>query len=111
MWKKILLTCLILVLGVSFSFAATTGKIAGRVIDTETGEALPGANVVIDGTSQGGATDVDGYYFIINVRPGRYTLKATMIGYQTVTKTEVGVIVDRTSPVDFHFPPLLSKII
>jgi hypothetical protein len=102
MWKKILLTSLILVLGVSLSFAATTGKISGRVVDAESGEPLPGANVLIDGTNQGGATDVDGYYFIINVRPGSYTVKSTMIGYQTITKTGVSVVVDRTSTVDFN---------
>lgn len=102
MWKKVFLTSLILVLGISMSFAATTGKISGRIVDASSGEPLPGANVLIEGTNQGGATDVDGYYFIINVRPGSYTLKATMIGYQTMTKTDVGVVVDRTTTVDFQ---------
>ncbi|HDL59838.1 MAG TPA: carboxypeptidase-like regulatory domain-containing protein, partial [candidate division WOR-3 bacterium] len=46
-------------------YAGTTGKITGRVIDKETGDPLPGANVVIVGTKIGTATDLDGYYFLI----------------------------------------------
>ena len=76
--KSVFISVLILILGFSQSFAATTGKISGRVVDAETGDALPGANIVIDGTQQGAATDMDGYFFIINVRPGEYSLKASI---------------------------------
>ena len=103
MWKKSVFSfILILLLSLSLGFAATTGKISGRVVDAETGDPLPGANVVIDGSQQGAATDMDGYYFIINVRPGQYTLKASMIGYQAVLQTEVFVSVDRTATVNFN---------
>ena len=50
--------------------AGTSGKIAGKVIDSETGEPLSGANIVILGTLMGAAADIDGDYFIINVPPG-----------------------------------------
>ena len=40
--------------------AGTTGKIAGKVTDGETGEALPGVNVIIEGTQLGSATDIEG---------------------------------------------------
>jgi len=62
-------------------FAGTTGKISGIVKDADTGEALPGANVIIEGTTLGASTDLDGYYSIINVPPGRYTLKVIYVGY------------------------------
>lgn len=102
MWKKsVISSVLVILLSISLGFAATTGKISGRIVDAETGDPLPGANVVIEGTQQGAATDMDGYYFIINVRPGEYTLKASMIGYQTTTTTNVGVAVDRTTTIDF----------
>jgi hypothetical protein len=42
--------------------AAVTGKIAGIVTDAETGEPLPGANVLIEGTALGAATNADGYF-------------------------------------------------
>ena len=48
-------------------FAGTTGKLAGRVLDADTGEPVVGANVIIEGTYLGAAADVDGYYFINNI--------------------------------------------
>lgn len=81
--------------------AGITGKIAGRVIDAESGDALPGVNVVIMGTTMGAQTDLEGDYFITNVPPGEYDITASMIGYQAVTSTGVYVIVDHTVDVDF----------
>ncbi len=89
----------------SILFAGTTGKISGIVRDAETNEPLPGVNVVIVGTIMGGATDEDGHYFIINVPPGTYTLEASMIGYETVRQTEVRVVTDHTTPVNFQLRP------
>jgi len=80
--------------------AGTTGKIAGRITDKETGNPLPGVNVVVKGTYLGAATDLDGYYTILNIPPGIQTVEASMIGYTTVTVNEVRVRIDQTSPVD-----------
>lgn len=82
-------------------WAGTTGKISGSVRDTETGEALPGANVVIVGTTLGAATDAAGDFFVINVPPGTYSVRVSMIGYAAETRTNVRVNVDRTTNVDF----------
>lgn len=81
--------------------AQTTGKIAGRVVDTE-GEPLPGVNVIVEGELKGSATDAEGYYFILNVRSGTYTLSASMIGFKKVSVTDVRVSVDRTTKIDFE---------
>ena len=92
-----------LLLGVvPYLFAGTTGKISGTVVDAETGEPLVGTNILIVGTDMGAATDVEGEYFIINIPPGTYELQASMMGYQDVTKTEVRVTVDHTTPVNFQ---------
>lgn len=95
----------LLILYIFLSFAAdliagTTGKIAGRATDN-TGASLPGANIIIDGTTLGAATDIDGYYTILNVPPGVYTVRASMVGYQSVSVQEVRVNIDQTSRVDF----------
>lgn len=82
--------------------AGTTGKIAGRVVDNKTGNPLPGANVILVGTTMGAATDADGEYFIINVPPGVYSLRAQMIGFKAVVITEVRVQVDLTTHIDFE---------
>jgi len=82
--------------------AGTTGKISGRITDAASGDPLPGANVVIQGTTLGAATDAAGDYFIINVPPGTYSVEVTMIGYQGVTKTGAIVRIDLTTPLDYQ---------
>ncbi len=99
-FKSILVFSLLLLTN-HLLFAGTTGKIAGRVIELETGLPLPGANVVIVGTTLGAATDADGYFTILNVPPDIYTIKATMIGYSDRIITEVNVKTDLTTKVDF----------
>ena len=82
--------------------AGTTGKISGTVKDAQNNEPLAGVNVIIDGTTMGAATDHNGFYFIINVPPGNYTIRASMIGYEVQNKVEVQVITDITTKVDFN---------
>ena len=82
------------------ALAGVTGKIAGLVKDKDTGEALPGANVIIEGTNRGAAADADGNYIMINVPPGTYNLKFQMIGYQPVLVKDVQVFTDRIRRVD-----------
>jgi len=76
------------------------GKISGTVSDAD-GEPLPGANIIIEGTSLGAAADTDGDYFILNVPQGNYDVSASMIGYQKVVKSDVRVLKDLTVKVDF----------
>lgn len=87
------------------SIAGTTGKIAGIVKDATTGEPTPGCTVMIDGTTLGGASNANGEYFIINVRPGRYTVRATMIGYKDYKVTNIQVVVDLTTQINFLMEP------
>ncbi|MBN1154452.1 TonB-dependent receptor [candidate division KSB1 bacterium] len=99
--KKLLFTILLLICMVPYLFAGITGKIAGKITDAETGEPLPGANIVVQGTMLGAASDREGDYFIINVPPGTYTLEASMMGYTTLIKSEVIVKADITQNLDF----------
>lgn len=62
------------------------GTIRGFVYDKATGEPVIFTNVVIKGTSQGAATDVNGYYSISRLTPGTYTLMVTYLGYDTLEK-------------------------
>lgn len=75
----------------------TTGKISGVVTDGETGDPLPGANVIVEGTNLGAATGLDGEFFIINVPPGTYTLIVRMMGYETLKYENLQVSVNRTT--------------
>ncbi len=92
------LCVVVLVLTLSSAlFAGTTGKIRGRITDKGSGEALAGATVLVVGTQLGATTKPDGEYIIINVPPGNYDLRATMVGYGPVTTRNVRVVVDETS--------------
>jgi len=95
----------ILILVVS-SWGATAGKIDGKVIDVETGEPLIGVNVQVfsdsDELMAGAATDFDGNYFILNVRPGIYKVRASYVGYNSTTQTGVVVSTDRTTTINFQ---------
>jgi len=62
----IILTFLVFMM-LSGLYAGTTGKIRGIITDTRTGEPVAGANVVLQGTLLGGATDEDGIYIILLV--------------------------------------------
>jgi len=104
-YKAAVILILILLVSTALSFAQTTGKIAGRVTDSETDEPLPGVNVVLEGTSLGAATDEDGYFTILNVDPGTYDVTASMIGYQQVTKSGAEVSIGHTTPVQFSLEP------
>jgi hypothetical protein len=97
------------VLVAAFSFAilpamvsaqTAVGKISGKVTDAETGEPLPGANIVIAGTQLGAATDLDGEYFILNLVPGTYTLRFTFVGYQPQVFQDIRVVAGITKEVD-----------
>jgi len=89
-----------------------TGKISGRVYDKDTGKPLPAVNILVyakwvNGKVSiltqkfGAASDENGYFYILNVPPGVYSIKATMIGYTPMIKEKVVVNMDRTVRVDF----------
>lgn len=99
---KTLISLLFLLFGLTqISFGQEKGKISGVVIDKETNEPLPGANVLVDGTSFGTATNENGEYFIINLSPKKYTLVASFMGYQKVRIENITVNSGRTTQINF----------
>ncbi len=99
--KKVLFVFLGVLLTVSVAYAQT-GKVTGQVVDAETGEPLPGVNVIILETDLGAATDAEGYYNIIGVSPGAYDIQASFIGYATVTVEGIRVNIDLTTTQNFQ---------
>ena len=100
-----------LTIGICFQaliWGGVTGKISGSIVNRETGESLPGANVVVVGTSQGAMADDDGEYYILNLRPGIYSISASMIGFQATTRKDVTIHADHTALISFE---LSTKVI
>ncbi len=104
---------IILVLTLCFAcvvMAGTTGKINGKVIDAKTKEPLPMANVMVVGTTLGSSTDLNGNYMMLQVPPGTYDVKATMIGFDPVIMKDVKVRVDLTTTANFSLSPTVLDL-
>lgn len=105
-WQRIfgvsLLVAGLLSLTCGQALAQGRGKIAGKVTDAATGEPLPGVNVVIAGTTLGSATDAEGDYFIANLEPGNYDVRASFIGYVTTVVEDVRVSSSQTTDLDIQ---------
>lgn len=88
------------------------GTIRGVVADSTDGSTLPGANVLVEGTALGAATDIDGVYRIAQVPAGDYTLRVTYVGYEA-KRIPVSVSSGRTIEVDVVLSPsgLLGTVV
>ncbi len=102
MHSKLLVQSLLLLLVPALLIGGTKGKIRGKVTDRQSGEALIGANVIVVGTSAGAASDLNGEYVIVNVDPGTYQLKASFVGYQPITLSNIRVNADLTTEANFQ---------
>lgn len=81
-------------------FAQTSGKLSGVVISAD-GTPLAGANIVLEGTTMGAATDENGQYYVLDVAVGTYSVRANYIGYKTHTVNNIRVSVGLTTGLDF----------
>ena len=72
---------------------------AGTIVSSE-GDPLPGVNILIDGTELGAASGESGEYFILNIPPGRQTVRYMMIGRKTHVQQKVVIVADFTTTVD-----------
>ncbi len=98
MFKKIKITLLIIC---SVLIAQSqTGKIVGKIIDAKTGETLPGATVLIEGTTKGVSSDFDGNFTLSGLQPGKYNLIASYITYDN--KKFIDVVVKANDVTDFN---------
>ena len=86
-----LITCLLLI-----PIAQGQGNISGRVTDAS-GEPLFGVNVVVVGTTLGAATDLDGNYTIPDLRAGEYSVRFSIIGFETTQFTGIQVADGQTT--------------
>lgn len=99
--RLVISTILILLFLSQVSNAGTSGTLAGYALDQATGEPLPGANIIIKGTHFGAATDKKGFFIIINIPPGNYSVSARMMGYNQMVQQKVKVLVDLRTTIRF----------
>ena len=80
----------------------TSGKISGKITDKKNNAPLVGANIIIVQTQAGTSADEEGFFNLINVSPGKYSVRIMMIGYKSVTIEAVVVSVNRTTSLDIE---------
>ncbi len=98
MLKNILL---FIVFAVGFISASPSGEVHGIILTAKTGEPLEGVNVSIEGTVLGAASDADGYYRIVGIPAGEYTVSAYLVGYEESQQT-IEIRVDQSIKLTFH---------
>jgi hypothetical protein len=80
---------------------AQTGSIEGTALDKKSNETLIGVTVIIEGTTIGTATDIEGHFVIPNVKPGKYKLKASYISYSPEIIENIVVTEGKATSVSF----------
>ena len=108
--RVIQLIIISLLLATSFITAGTTGKLAGKILDSETKEPVIGASILIQGTNQGAVADLDGYFYINNILPGNYTVVVSSVGYHKVTVNAVLIKIDQTTRLNVSLTPTTINI-
>ena len=93
---------LIVIICISNLWATGSGTLTGRIADLETQAALPGVNILLDGTRLGAAADEDGLFTIENVPVGEYRLHIRMVGYKARIIRQVRVLADQTTNLDIE---------
>ncbi|MCE3259434.1 MAG: TonB-dependent receptor, partial [Bacteroidetes bacterium] len=84
------------------------GRISGTILDSKTGETLPGATALIEGTAKGAQTDFDGKFAINNVPAGKVVLVVQYISY-TTKKIEIDVKANDITDVNVLLDPSSSQ--
>ncbi|MCF7823365.1 MAG: TonB-dependent receptor [Candidatus Marinimicrobia bacterium] len=91
-------------------FAQTLGTIQGRITDELTEEPIIGANVIVEGTNRGSATDIDGNFYIQNVEIGTYRLRVDYIGYTSRIISDVVVKPSRPAVINIELQETVLEL-
>ena len=95
--------CLLVLIFSVFSLqAANYGKISGTVFDSEKATPLVGANILIENSSLGAASNENGNFVILQVPPGEYNVRCEMMGYKPMKIENIEVFAGRIASVQFN---------
>jgi TonB-dependent receptor len=103
-YKNVITIIVLLTLTLSNSLYAQSGSFKGRVFDKEAREVLIGANVVIQGSNIGAATDLDGNFVIRNIPVGKHIVRISYIGYNSIN-VDIDIVANRTLEQNFSLQP------
>ncbi len=93
----------------NFQWVAAQCTVKGVLFDESNGEAIPFANVVLDGTSHGCATDINGFFLINKIPAGQYTLKVKYMGYEEYSEV-ITLAKGKTITRTIHLKPAAQML-
>ncbi len=100
------LTALLLIIALILN-AKTNSVISGKIINQQTNKPVIGASVILVGTNKGAQTDFEGKFKIINVIPGKYTLRITHLDYNAFEIKDI--VIDSNMTKEFNQITLPEK--
>ncbi len=106
MFKNLLIPFFTILIGF---ISAQTGRISGTILDSKTGETLPGATALIEGTTKGASADFDGKFSINNVPVGKVTLIINYISYNSKKITDIEVKASDATDINVLLDPSNSQ--
>ncbi len=101
-------TLIIFTTGISSPSTSSTGKISGFIFDKKTGDPIPDANIILDGTPYGTASEDGGYYCIQKIPKGTYTITVKVMGYKSAVKKNITI--GEKTILDFTLSPMVIPI-
>jgi len=109
-WYTSFCSLALVMLFVTTAVAQSDGIIRGRVNDVQTNEAIPFANVVLQGSSIGTTTDFEGNFELVGVAPGLRNIQISFVGYEPKTVFEIEVTPARPAVVNVSLKPSAIEI-
>ncbi len=106
--NKFRITIILVIILLNFSYSQNNINVYGKVIDAQTKEPIPFANISVLGTNYGAAANSKGYYEVSKLSYNTYQLKASVIGYNSLVKTDV--VVQPGKPAEINFE-LIEKAV
>jgi len=101
----VLALSVLMVSPIAFANDLAIGRIDGKLVDSETGEPLIGANVFLDGTTLGAANDLDGKFTITKIPSGNYTVVISILGYSLQKMMDVEIVAGKSFSLNLAMTP------
>ena len=89
---------------------AQEGRVQGRIFDRNSNEPLPFANIIVEGTTIGSTSDLDGNFLFTGLDPGFIRLRASYLGYKQELSVEIQVTNSKTSYIEIGMEPLDTQL-
>lgn len=104
------ITYIIVFIFLSGPVFAQNGILQGRVVDKVTNEPLAFANIVIEGTTTGSVSDLDGNFIFTGLQPGFVKLKASFIGYSPALSADIQVTNAKKAYIEIFMEPSATQL-